>query len=119
MFISILYFQGAAKKRQRKNSTASTQSTSTPSSTPAPVQQDLTPSGRKRRSDFGVPRKRKASDSTNDGDQSPQKKGDSDKGDKSSEGPEENMESADDSEKFKQQEESSDLKICRQVLVEY
>lgn len=98
------------KKRPRKNSTASTQST--PST---PVQQDLTPSGRKRRSDFGIPRKRRTSDSTNDG-ESPQKKREDERVDKSDETTDE-MEVEDQNEKFRLQEQSSDLKICRYKFV--
>lgn len=74
---------------------------------------DLTPTGRKRRSDFGIPRKRKASDAQSESD-SPQKKKEDSPGDRLGDG-EKQTSKANDEEKMKLEEQSTDLKICRSV----
>ncbi|KAH3703124.1 hypothetical protein DPMN_078153 [Dreissena polymorpha] len=128
--------KGSGKKRPRKNSTASTVSTSTPSNpAPAPVvipatqspppppaatpTADLTPTGRKRRCDFGMPRKRKSSESMDTDsfrkqlDDSISSVDDSSVmafGDKS--------EKLSDSERYKLQEQSGDMRVCKLILTE-
>ncbi|XP_053408583.1 bromodomain adjacent to zinc finger domain protein 2B-like isoform X2 [Mercenaria mercenaria] len=101
--------KSSAKKRVRKNSTASASAPSTP----VP---DLTPTGRKRRSDFGVPRKRKASDAQSESDSPPKKKEDSPS--EKSANVEKQTDKLSDKEKMKIEEQSTDLKICRLLHTE-
>ncbi|XP_060551894.1 uncharacterized protein LOC132713351 isoform X3 [Ruditapes philippinarum] len=101
--------KSSAKKRVRKNSTASASAPSTP----VP---DLTPTGRKRRSDFGIPRKRKSSDAQSESD-SPQKKKEDSPAEKSPNG-EKQENKVSEKDKIKIEEQSTDLKICRLLHTE-
>ncbi|XP_052805441.1 bromodomain adjacent to zinc finger domain protein 2B-like isoform X3 [Mya arenaria] len=115
--------KGAGKKRVRKNSCASITTTSqqpTPGPTP-----ELTPSGRKRRCDFGVPRKRKSSENSNSTTDFDIPRKLSDEPDQScdqlltdTEAKSVSKDHLSDQERFKLQEQSNDMRVCRTMLTE-